>query len=203
MLLINIDGADGTGKSTLVEGIIKHYKYKGYLLNFVHFPRYETEIGKVIQKVLNKEIQMHPSALQMLYSSDRLNWYTYDYPELEDKYDIVLVDRYLTSGMVYGEIDGLDPNEILYNDRRTKMPDLHIILYADADVVVKRIDQRQEAKGMYETLSIVKQANNKYKRLQDYLDDVEYIDSALSKDEVLKEAVRIIDWKLREVEGYE
>ena len=142
---------------------------------------------------------MHPSALQMLYSTDRLNWYTYTYPQLVDKYDIVLVDRYLTSGMVYGEIDGLDPEEILFNDRRTKMPDIHIILYADAETVVDRINSRQEDKGMYETLEIIKQANVKYRNLRNYLDDVFCIDASLSKDEVLKEAIRIIDRKLREV----
>ena len=202
MLFVNIDGSDGTGKTSLVEGLIKHYGKKGLSLSFVHFPRYETEIGKVIQKVLNKKIKMHPSSFQMLYSADRLNWYTYDYPQLVDKYDIVIVDRYLTSGMVYGEIDGLDPKEILFNDRRTKMPDLHIILYANTDVILGRINQRQEAKDIYETSDIVTQANIKYRSLGSYIENVCYVDSTMSKEEVLNEAIKIINVKLKEM-GYE
>ena len=199
MLLLNIDGADGTGKSTLTKGLIDHYSKEGKSITFIHFPRYETEIGKVIKKVMEKDITMHPSALQMLYSSDRLNWYTYEYPKLEKEYDIVIVDRYLTSGMVYGEIDGLDPKEILFNDRRTKMPDINIILYADEDIAVSRINQRQDAKGIYETLDIIRQANIKYKNLKNYIDNVNCIDSALSVKDVLNEGVKIIDRKLKEV----
>ena len=33
------------------------------------------------------------------------------------------MDRYTTSGLVYGQIDGLNKEEILFNDRRIVKPD--------------------------------------------------------------------------------
>jgi len=82
------------------------------------------------------------------------------------------------------------------------MPDLHIILYANTDVILGRINQRQEAKDIYETSDIVTQANIKYRSLGSYIENVCYVDSTMSKEEVLNEAIKIINVKLKEM-GYE
>jgi dTMP kinase len=193
MNLINIDGADGTGKSTLIEGLINYYSKQNKKITFLHFPRYDTEIGKVIKKVMYKEIDMHPSSLQMLYSSDRLNWYTYDYPRLEKEYDIVLVDRYLTSGMVYGAVDGLEPSEILFNDRRTAKPNANIILVADAETSLERMAKRNETTTLYENADNIKTATENYKNLKNIIPDVYYINAKQSKHNVLIETIKIID----------
>src|SRR5690554_1733780 len=112
-MLVNIDGADGVGKTTLVEGLMKYYTNQDKKITFLHFPRYETEIGKIIKKVLLKQNDtMHPAAFQMLCSADRVNWSAFDYPKLKKEYDIILVDRYSSSGIVYGQIDDLDKKEI-------------------------------------------------------------------------------------------
>lgn len=198
MILINVDGADGTGKSTLVEGIIKHYTNENKKITFLHFPRYDTEIGKVIKKVMYKEIEMHPSALQMLYSSDRLNWYTYDYPKLKNEYDIVIVDRYLTSGMVYGEVDGLEPTEILFNDRRTAKPNANIILIADVKTSLSRMVKRNETTTRYENAENIRTATKNYLNLKNLIPDVYYINANKSKECVSAETIDIINsliWK--------
>jgi dTMP kinase len=193
MKLINVDGADGVGKSILVEGLIKYYTIQGKKITFLHFPRYDTEIGKVIKKVAYKEIEMHPSSLQMLYSSDRLNWYTYDFTKLEQEFDIVIVDRYLTSGMVYGEVDGLDPQEILFNDRRTAKPDANIILIADAETSLKRMSKRNETATRYENEDNIRTATEKYLNLKNLISDVYYIDAKQSIENVLYDAIDIIE----------
>lgn len=193
MTLLNIDGADGVGKSTLIEGLIKYYQKQNKKITFLHFPRYDTEIGKVIKKVIYKEIEMHPSALQMLYSSDRLNWYTYDFPKLKQEFDIVIVDRYLTSGMVYGEVDGLDPQEILFNDRRTAKPNVNIILIADAKTSLERMAIRNEATTRYENAEDIKSGTEKYLNLINLIPDVYYVNATQSKENVLKDSICIID----------
>jgi dTMP kinase len=193
MKLLNIDGADATGKSTLVNNLINHYTKQGKKITFLHFPRYDTEIGKVIKKVMFKETEMHPSALQMLYSSDRLNWYTYEFPKLQQEFDIVIVDRYLTSGMVYGAVDGLDPQEILFNDRRTAKPDANIILIADAETSLKRMAVRNETATLYENAENIKSATEKYLNLINLIPNVFYIDAKKSIEDNLKDAISIID----------
>jgi len=193
MKLLNVDGCDGTGKSTLVNGLINHYTNLGKKITFLHFPRYDTEIGKVIKKVMYKEIEMHPSALQMLYSSDRLNWYTYEFPKLKEEFDIVIVDRYLTSGMVYGAVDGLDPQEILFNDRRTAKPDANIILVADVETSLKRMAIRNEIATLYENALNIETATNNYRNLINLIPNVYYIDATKSIEDNLTDALIIID----------
>jgi dTMP kinase len=193
MKLLNIDGADGCGKSTLVNNLINHYTNLGKKITFLHFPRYDTDIGQVIKKVMFKETEMHPSSLQMLYSADRLNWFTYEFPKLQKEFDIVIVDRYLTSGMVYGEVDGLDPQEILFNDRRTAKPDANIILVADAETSLRRMAIRNETKTLYENEANIKSATEKYLNLVNLIPDVYYIDARKSIEDNLKDALVIID----------
>ena len=192
MILVNIDGVDCSGKSTMTENLIKHYTKKGLNITYLHFPRYETEIGKVIKKVLQKKITMHPSALQMLYSADRLQWSTSDYLTLSKKNDICLVDRYTTSGLVYGQIDGLDKEEILYNDRRIASPDINIILFAKIDTLMSRLGTRGIAE-LYEQKEVMELALKKYLELYKYYPSVNYVSADQTKEEVTKEAIKIID----------
>jgi dTMP kinase len=193
MKLINVDGADGVGKSTLIDGLIDYYTKQNKKITFLHFPRYDTDIGKVIKKVMFKEVEMHPSSLQMLYSSDRLNWYTYEYSKLEKEFDIVLVDRYLTSGMVYGEVDGLEPTEILFNDRRTAKPNANIILIADAETSINRMSKRNETATKYENVENIRSATKNYLNLKNLIPDVYYIDAKQSKENVLYDVIKIIN----------
>ncbi len=193
MILINIDGADGVGKSTLIEGLIQHYTNQNKKITYLHFPRYETEIGQIIRKVLlQKNNNMHPAAFQMLCSADRVNWSVYDYSELKEEYDIILVDRHSSSGMVYGQIDGLDIKEILCNDKHIIQPDLHLILIADVETSINRMANRDEETTKYENTEGIKNATKLFLRLDKILPNVNYIDANRSVEEVLEESIKII-----------
>lgn len=196
MLLVNIDGCDCTGKSTTIENLIKHYTKQGLKVHYLHFPRYDTPIGKIIKKVLSKEIKMHPSSFQMLCSADRLEWSTNEYPKLKKKYDICLIDRYTTSGLVYGQIDGLDKEEILFNDRRIIKPDINLILFAKIETLIDRLNKRNIETTMYEKYDIMKSALTKYLQLYQFYPNVDYINADQSKEDVLQQSVKIIDREL-------
>ena len=193
MILINCDGADATGKSTLINNLVDYYTKQNKKITFLHFPRYETEIGKIIRKVLTKEIDMHPAAFQMLCSADRVEWSINEYPKLKEEYDIVLVDRHSTSGMVYGQIDGLKIEEILCNDKHIVQPDIHIILIADIETSLKRMEDRNEETTKYENVEGIKKATEKFLELKDILDNVYYIDANKSIEDVLTEVIEIIE----------
>lgn len=201
MKLINIDGVNAVGKSTLINDLLNHYTQQGLKITHVHFPRYDTGIGKVIKKVLHKEIEMHPSALQMLYSADRVNWTTYEFQELKKLYDIVFVDRYFTSGLVYGSIDGLDAGEILYNNKLVAKPDANLILFADIKVILERLMKRNNDVRIYESVEIIKKANEKYHKLIDLINDVYHIDANGTREQMLNNAIKIIDGILMEGEN--
>lgn len=197
MLLINVDGSDGVGKSTLIENLVKHYTNQNKKITYLHFPRYETEIGQIIQKVLQKKNdKMHPAAFQMLCSADRVNWSVYEYPKLKEEYDIILVDRHSSSGMVYGQIDGLDIEEILCNDKYIIQPDIHIILIADVNTSLKRMAIRNEESTKYENIDGIRNATKKYLELKNVLPNVYYIDANGSVEEVFEESINIIERKM-------
>lgn len=201
MLLVNIDGCDCTGKSTLVDHLITHYTKQGLKVHYLHFPRYDTPIGKIIKKVLLKEIKMHPSSFQMLCSADRLEWSINDYPKLKKIFDLVFVDRHTTSALVYAQIDGLDKEEILFNDRRIVKPDINIILFAPIDVLLKRLEKRQEKIELYEKREIMEKALEKYLELYKYYPNVDYINADCTIEEVKNQAIQIINKKLEERYG--
>ena len=193
MILINIDGADGVGKTTLIDGLINHYTNQNKKITFLHFPRYETEIGQIVRKVLLKKDNMHPAAFQMLCSADRVNWSVYDYPILKEEYDIILVDRHSSSGMVYGQIDGLDIEEILCNDKHIVQPDIHIILIADVETSMERMANRDEESTKYENIEGIKNATDKFLELRNILPNVNYINANMGIQDVLKESINIIE----------
>jgi len=199
MLLINIDGADATGKSTLIENLVQYYTNQNKKITYLHFPRYETEIGQIIRKVLLKQNNnMHPAAFQMLCSADRVNWSTYEYPKLKKEYDIILVDRHSSSGIVYGQIDGLDKEEIICNDKHIVQPDLHLILLADVKISLDRMANRNEETTKYENVKGIKRATELFLELDKVLPNVNYIDANRSIEEVLEESINIIERKLNE-----
>lgn len=193
MILVNIDGADGTGKTTLVNGLIDHYTNLGKKITYLHFPRYNTELGKVIKKVLLKELDMHISAFQMCCSADRLNWSVYELPKMKEEYDIIIVDRHTTSALVYGSMDGLEPEEILYNDRRIAQPDLNIILIGDAELSMERMSGRNEATTKYENIESITKATKGYLNLKNIIPNVEYISAYGTPEQVKNAAIELIE----------
>ena len=193
MVLVNIDGVDATGKTTLVENLINHYTKQGLKITYTHFPRYNTPIGKVIEQVLDKKLNIHPSSFQMLCSADRLEWSTNEYLKLKEEYDMVIVDRHTTSALVYGMLDGLDEEEILFNDRRIVKPDINIILFASIDTLIKRLEKRNIATTLYEKQDIMKKALEKYLGLYKFYPSVTYVNAEQSIEKVKDSAVKIIN----------
>ena len=195
-LIVGIDGTDGCGKTTLVNGLIDNYTKKGLKITFLHFPRYNTELGKVIKKVLLKELNFHPSAFQMMCSADRVNWSTYERPAMEEGYDIILVDRFTSSAIVYGQIEGLDPTEVQFNDRLIAPLDMNILLLVDPQISMQRMSGRDEAATKYENIEAMTKALKLYKELPSLIDNVYFVDASQSIEDVREIVTFLIDQRL-------
>lgn len=140
MHFINIDGPNKVGKSTFINAVFEELKKSSKLKVYVqHFHRRETLIGETIQKVLNGEYKVDSLALQKLYSVDRLDFTNVQYKQLEeDGYDLVITDRYHTSGLAYGFATDLDIDTIIEFDKHCIKPDVNIILMADYNILKER-----------------------------------------------------------------
>jgi dTMP kinase len=186
-ILVNIDGANGVGKSTLVDGLKAHYEAQGLKVYFIHFPRYETETGKLLKKSLSKEIEMNPFSQQMIMSADRLDWDNFVYSKIKEEYDIIIVDRYYTSALVYGNFDGIPYEDILHYDKYTAKPDANIILLGHTETLIKRLTSRDRELRKYETEEILNKAHDLYKNLNEIIDNVEYICTTNFEDEEINQ----------------
>lgn len=135
---------------------------------------------------------MDPKSLQMLYSADRLNFTRFDIPKLSKMLDVLLVDRYNTSGLVYGQIDEVPIIDLLSFERETQKVDLNLILLARPGTLMSRMEDKN--KDMYETAEKQKMALAYYKEIHVYYPNTIYIDAEESENSVLEQALTAINF---------
>lgn len=191
MIFVSIDGPDGVGKSSLVKGLCEYYESKGKKVSTLHFPRYQTPIGQIIKKALYNRTAMDSRALQMLYSADRINFTKFDLPQLEQELDILFVDRYITSGIVFGEIDGVPASDIKLFDATSKKPDINLILLATPETLMRRMLDKQRDK--FETLNTQRRAIEIYENIDSHVNPVYFINAENPKHKVLNNTIKILE----------
>ena len=71
-LYIAIEGIDGSGKSTQVSHIQEYFKQQGKEVVVTSEPQHGSMIEKMIRDALQSKITIPSTALQYLYSADRV-----------------------------------------------------------------------------------------------------------------------------------
>ena len=160
--LIVIEGAcDGVGKTTQYNLLKNYLEEKGYNVYNHHFPSYNTKQGKLACEYLNGDFglpkDLSPYLINSMYAVDRaLTWKL----ELKEKYDrgnIILLDRYTTSSLIYQScLFKTDKekeefinyvNEYEYEKLGLKKPDLVIFLTGDFNVFTELRKNRKDYEG--------------------------------------------------------
>lgn len=150
---ITIEGRDGIGKTTLVKNLFNKLKEQDIPVEIVSFPDRKSHTGALIDECLRNKKKIHPAALHMLFSANRIE------TALKLSKDrCILADRYTLSGYVYASI-AQDENfaVALGNIERIiniPIPDLTIILEGK---------QFEEGAELYETDEFQNAASEKYK----------------------------------------
>ena len=161
--LIVIEGAcDGIGKTTQYKLLKKYLEDKGYNVCSHHFPTYDSKQGKLTEYYLNGDFgnpkNLSPYLVNSIYAVDRaITWKD----KLKDAYDngnIILLDRYTTSSLIYQSALFESENEkksfidyvtdYEYNKLEIKKPDKVIFLTADFDVVSSMRNKRESNDGI-------------------------------------------------------
>ncbi len=161
--LIVIEGAcDGIGKTTQYEMLFKHFQNDGLEVANHHFPSYGTYHGAPVENYLKGEFgqpsELSPYFINSLYANDRgITWYT-KLKQLYEQGQIILLDRYTTSSLIYQSalIEDIEAKkkfidyviDFEYNKIGIKMPDNVIFLYAPFDLVTKIRKERKQAEGI-------------------------------------------------------
>lgn len=135
---VAIDGPNGVGKSTLIEAI----KIKMESLDYIVYTTKEptnTELGRFIRQFAEEHSGI---SLACLVAADRYEHIVSEIvPELK-KGKLVITDRYILSSLILQEIDGVSDTFILNSNAEIIKPDLQLAVFADEDVLQKRLSER-------------------------------------------------------------
>lgn len=161
--LIVIEGAcDGIGKSTQFELLYNKLFCEWYYVFKHHFPTYGSFQASAVEKYLNGDFGLKDNLsmyfVHSLYAHDRaITWYS-DLKKHYDDGDILLLDRYTTSSIIYQTalIDNIKDkisfidfiNDYEYNKLGIKKPDMVIFLKASFDLITKMRNSRKNNDGI-------------------------------------------------------
>ena len=104
--LIVIEGAcDGIGKTTQYNLLKEYLEKNGYSVCSHHFPTYDSKQGKLTEYYLNGDFgnpsDLSPYLVNSIYAVDRSITWNDKLKAAYDKGDIILLDRYTTSSLIY------------------------------------------------------------------------------------------------------
>lgn len=160
--LIVIEGAsDGIGKTTQYNLLKEKLISEDSHITSHHFPSYDTYQGKPVEEYLKGNFgnpdNLSPYFINSLYAIDRaITWHT-SLKESFEKGDIILLDRYTTSSLIYQSALIEDEEEkkkfidyvtdFEYEKLGIKKPDSVIFLSAPFEVVNEMRRKRKLEKG--------------------------------------------------------
>lgn len=199
MPLIAIEGADGVGKTTLIEGLVKHYQAKG-LQTLDTKASGGTELGVKLRQILleaSEELCIESEALLFaagIYQSVA----KVITPALEQGV-LVFCDRYIYSTLAYqgagGNLNGTWLNQILDPIKLCTPPDLLLYL----DLIQQKRNIRLKQRGHLDRMESkppefwAQVQKEFYTLFKSGNVNIRAIDAALSTEAVLEQSIREID----------
>lgn len=179
--LIVIDGADGSGKKTQADLLIKKLKHEKRKVILFDFPQYDKFFGKLVKRYLSGEFgglnEVDAHLASVLYAADR--WQAKDEINkyLEKGY-IVISNRYAESNMAHQSakissskkrrefLKWLDEMEF----KNFVIPRANLVIYLDVPVEIgqKLVEHRGNKKDIHEVdTDYLKRTQNQYRKLCD------------------------------------
>lgn len=112
--LISFEGIEGSGKSTQIEKLKKHYEDSGHKVLCLREPGGTTFGENLRSAILSSSVKIDPYAEALLFASSRAQLLQEKIiPFLNDAKNIVLVDRFIDSSFAYqGHARGLGIDNI-------------------------------------------------------------------------------------------
>lgn len=215
--LIVIEGVcDGIGKTTQYNLLKEYLEKNGYSVCSHHFPTYDSKQGKLTEYYLNGDFgnpsDLSPYLVNSIYAVDRSITWNDKLKTAYDKGDIILLDRYTTSSLIYQSSlmdDYYEKKDFIdyvmdyeYNKLGIKKPDKVIFLTADFNLVTDMRNKRKSNDGVkkdvYERdIKLMKKVYDNSMFVAGYLDfDVVKCDlngNLRSIDDIQDEIRKIID----------
>lgn len=180
-----IEGLDGSGTTTQLKELSRNFESS--------YPTCEPtdgNIGKLIKRILKKEIFVEPMTLAYLFSADR-NEHLYSANGVTERCkngQIVISDRYLFSSLAYQSLY-CEFNDILLLNDKFPLPEIVFFINTDPELCLQRIQKRNHEKEIFDDLEIQKKVLKNYIKSFDILKEkglkILNIDGSLSVKTIL------------------
>ncbi len=161
------EGLDGSGQSTQVALLADFLKNKGYNVLVTKEPTRESPAAQEIRLALEEKQNLSPRKLQELFVEDR-RWHlekiVCPFLQESDK-NIVISDRYFFSTLAFGSSDSLDEEWLAEINKDFLLPDILFFMDTKPETAIKRIEQRGEAKQLFERLEKLTVVYQNYQRV--------------------------------------
>ena len=136
-MLIAFEGLDQSGKETQARRLRDRLRAGGGRSRVVSFPDYGTTIGEEIARALQGERDYGAEVMQLLYVANRYERKA-DVERWHEAGIVVLFDRYVASGVAYGQAQGLDAAWLSSLQRFLPQPELTILIDIAPETAVER-----------------------------------------------------------------
>ncbi len=161
--LIVIEGScDGVGKSTQLNLLKDRFEKNGYNIVSHHFPTYGEDSGNLVENYLKGEYgnpkEISPYFVNSLYAIDRAIVWKNKLQKAINNGDIIILDRYMTSSLIYQSAFITDLEEkkkfidyvtdYEFNKLGIGIPDSIIFLQVPFETSLKLRDNRQDNDGI-------------------------------------------------------
>ncbi len=142
--LIVVEGADGTGKKTQIDLVIKRLASDGINAEYIHFPKHESKFGKVVDAYLRGELgskdELSPEFIALLYVTDFYESKKHLESLLEGGTHVIL-SRFFTSTLNYQVALEKKDKDSLWNWIRvvtSRLPQPDLVLVLDVPIRVSK-----------------------------------------------------------------
>lgn len=204
-IYIALEGLDGSGKTTQVDELIKHFEKLGHEVVRTHEPRRDGVMGKLVQDVLKENAKITEVAIQYLFAAQRaVHLEELVIPALK-RGAVVITDRCFWSSIPYGLLDrfesGKDENadqllaslSVLSMYHEFIVPDISFVLDVSVKTAGIRLAQKNEAEH-YEKKEKLTKIKKGYKfLLSRFSDSLISVDAEKSIESVTKKILAHIN----------
>lgn len=175
MVLVQVEGTDGVGKTTVVNLLREELDKENVKVKVLVFPSRETKIGSIIDEMLKKrKFEWNEAVIfQLLQTANRLEFYKEIERWREKKDSVLILDRYVLSGLVYGKLDGVPYNSLMTLQLLLPPPQLNIVLTANRESLERRLKEKTQLE-IYERIEKILKIQKEYIEVsKDYEKNVE------------------------------
>lgn len=196
MMIVSIEGLDGSGKSTIIEKVAEKLMKHNIDVLITSEPT-NGPVGKLIKEYLKQQqIERDRNLEALLFAADRLwHWKNVIQPAVISG-KIVITDRYLHSSLAYQSTNLIEEKWILEINKYVPDPDISVFIDVPPEICLKRLKESGRSLSIMENIENLEVV---YKR---YLDLVKrgklrVINGLRRVEEISDEIVEVILSSLR------